>query len=179
VEPVEYLVFWAAFAATAISVLSLSYIVYREHDRSQPHNLSELAASQEHLLWRFRKILWVCGSLFAVTVYGFIVPKIENSFLIFIAWTIVYVSSLLLATIPARGKTLRTHNSFAQMMAGGMLLLAINIGEPFGLIELCISAVMMLFAVLVVLDKKRFIVYELSFIYSSHVSILAASFSLL
>lgn len=69
--------FYAAFLATLVSIVGLSRMAIKEHDKLQPRTLSELAAAQEPLLNHFRKILWVCGTLFAITVYGYLVPRID------------------------------------------------------------------------------------------------------
>lgn len=176
---------WAlypALLATLLSVISLSSIAFRYHDKQQPSTLSELAAAQEPLLNRFRAILWICGTLFAITVYGYIVTLINHAPLIAGAWTLTYVGNLLAASIPARDKRLKLHNICAQAMGIGMLAMAylfwFNLHGLYAEIEVAISLSMTLLIIMTLTDRKRYIFYELSFIFLSHISILVAVLAL-
>lgn len=177
------LTFYAAFLATALSVVSLSWIAVKEYSRHQPRTLSELVAAQEHLLRRFRLTLVVCGTLFAVTVYGYLVPRINDSVLLLATWTLTYLGNLLAAALPARARTAKHHYFSAQAMAVGMLLTAFvftsNLSGVYSEIELYISVAMSLLGIMTFVDKSRFIIYELLFIFLSHVSILVAALALL
>lgn len=166
---------YLSLLATTISITGLTLIAYREHDHEQPRTLSELAAAQDHLLRRFRIILWVCGTLFAIVMYGYVVPHSTLPPLIFIAWTMVIVGELLVSFLPAREKTRRSHEISAQCMALGMgasaFLFLANLSGVYLAIELGIAFSMGLLAVATFIDPRRFIFYELLFLYLSHTSI--------
>ncbi len=170
--------FYPAFLATLLSVISLSRIAFKYHDKQQPRTLSELAAAQQALLNRFRTILWVCGTLFAITVYGYVVAQINHASLLAGAWTLTYAGNLLAAIIPARDKQLKLHNICAQAMGVGMLAMAylfwLNLGGAAAGSEACISLAMTLLIFMTLTDRKHYIFYELSFIFLSHFSILVA-----
>jgi hypothetical protein len=177
------LTFYAAFLASVLSITGLSWIAIKEFDKRQPRTLSELAAAQEHLLNHFRRTLFVCGTLFAVTVYGYLVPRISSSGLLATAWTLTYLGNILAAIIPARDKTIKYHYLSAQAMAIGMLLMAYifaaSLPGGYSEVEVYISAAMSLLGIMTFIDKSRFIIYELSFIFLSHISILVAALALL
>ena len=170
---------FAAFAGTLISILSLSRIAYAWHDKSQPRTLSELAAEQDTVLLRFRNTLWLCGTLFAVTVYGLLIWKLSVGIWLFVAWTVTYVGNILLAVFPARDKTVRLHLLYAQAMAAGMLAMAylfwVSMQHGFEIAGMVIALSMTTLALLTVFDKVRYIFYELSFLYLSHASIALAA----
>jgi hypothetical protein len=71
--------FYPVFVATIVSVGGRSRIAIKEHRSEHPRTLSALVAAKESLLLRFRNILLFCGVLFAVTVFGFIVPSSSTS----------------------------------------------------------------------------------------------------
>jgi len=166
---------------TGISIIGLTRLAVQHHDELSPRSLSELAAAEDRLLRYFRIILWLCGTLFAFTMYGYIIPRIKLAFPIAIAWSVQYLGEVLLACIPARGKSLRNHTILAQVMALGMLLLSyLFYVASAGLaanLQLGLSIVMTILALLTFIDKPRFIWYELPFIYLSHISIVVAAFS--
>ncbi len=171
-------IFYPAFLATLISVLGLSHLAYTELDEERLLPLSLLAVSRPALLTRFRIILLTCGSLFAITMYWFVVPKIDHALWILVAWSAVYFCEVVLAIVPARKDSFRSHALFAQAMAVAMLALAFlfswSLHGTYANIELLVSLAMssLLFAGLT--DKMRFLVYELLFIFLSHASILVA-----
>lgn len=174
--------FFISLVATLISVTSLTRIAYLEHDRMQPRTLSELAAAEDHLLRRFRNILLLCGTLFAIAMYAFIVPKVSSAIWVFVAWTASYTSNMLLAVIPARGKTQWVHTVIARIMGGGMLALAYlfwqHLPTPYATLELPITIAMSALALMTIIDVRRFVFYELPFLYLSHISIVIAAAAL-
>lgn len=165
----------AAVLATVISVVALSRLAYVWHDTRAPRSLSELAAAQDRLLGHFRNVLWVCGTLFAVAIYGAIAPRLVYGFWLGLAWTVTYLGDVLLAVVPARGKTMRIHMMYGHAMAVGMwamaLLFCLGFTGGLKIAALCVLAAMTLSAVLTVADKPRYIFYELAFLYLSHISI--------
>ena len=173
---------WAVLVsllATGISMVGLTYLAYKEHDRNQPRTLSELAAAQDRLLRRFRIILWLCGTLFAVAMYGYVIPKSMLPVLVFIAWSIVIVGEFLVSFLPAKGKTRRAHEVSAQCMAFGMgataFLFLFDLTGAYLVIGVSIALIMALLAAATFIDPRRFILYELLFLYLSHASIVLAA----
>lgn len=174
--------FYISVFATVISAVSLSTIAYREHDRTQPRTLSELVAAQDHLLHRFRNILFLCGTLFAVPMYGYIIPHSAYSVWLFVAWTMGYIGNLLAGFVPARGATQRFHELCAQLMAAGMIglgyLFWLGLSGSYATIELGFAIGMSVCAVGTIVDRPRFLYYELPFLYLSHLSIVVAAYAL-
>lgn len=172
----------AAFLATIISIAGHTRTVLKYHDRENPISLSELAAAQETLLNRFWVILWTCGTLFAVTVYLFIVPRISHAAFVAVAWSVTYVGNLVAAIIPARDRTFKYHNLAAQLMGLGMVTLAysfwFNLGGMASIVEMVISLVMSALGILTFIDKKHFVFYGLAFVFLSHISIVIAAVAL-
>jgi len=162
--------------------VGLGGIVVQNHDATTPKSLSELAAAEVALLRRFRNILLFCGTLFAITVFGFVVPHIEHPVATAIFGALMIGGELLLAVISARGKTFLLHLMLAYTMAVGMLGLAVTFvfaltGTP-AIIAVCVAGGMGAFAALTWIDKKHYILHELAFIFLSHFSIIVAALAL-
>lgn len=169
---------WAVLVsllATIISIATLTFLAYKEHDRNRPRTLSELAAAQDHLLRRFRIILWLCGTLFAVVMYGYVIPKSALPMPLFIAWSIVIIGEFLVSFLPAKEKTQHAHEISAQCMAFGMAAAALvflaDLTGAYWVIGVSIAFSMALLAAATFVDPRRFIFYELLFLYLSHASI--------
>ena len=177
------LTFYAAFLATFSAVTILTYIAWKEHHPDQPRSLSGLVAQRKELVNWFRVVTVVVSTLFAVTVYFFIVPRIQYGAALFVVWTIGWFSDLLLALFPERGTIERQlHSFFAYTMALIFIVMAVififSFSGGYAKLELGITASMLILAALAQLDRKRFIFYELPFIYLSHFSILIAAIAL-
>ncbi len=179
----KLLLFYPCLLATLLSVVLLTRIAYIHHDKTQPRNLSELAAKEDQLLIYFRNVLWTCGTLFAITVYGLLVPRTVLAIPLCIAWTITYLGNLLLAIVPARNHTVRLHNFFAQTMGAGMLGMAcifwLSFTGIYATFEIALAILMTILGAMAFIDKKRFIVYELSFLFASHITIVVAAIGLI
>lgn len=171
--------FLAAFLATTGSVIWLTNIAVRHHTWAEPKTLSELAVVEDRVLAVFRKTLFVCASLFAISIYGFIGPRLENGISVVATWTWIYINILLTATLPMRGKTFWPHVITAQFMGVGMLVLAYlfwkSLEGGYATAELIAAIIMTVLALLTYADKRRFIVYELAFIYMNNVTIVIAA----
>lgn len=171
--------FYPAFLATGISIIGLSRIAYTHHDKNQPRTLSQLAVAEQKLLYSFRNILIICGLLFAVTFYRFILPRTSGQLLAFSVGTLLFAGELLTAVLPAQGNVLRLHEATSRVMAFGMLSLGfafcIKTAGIYSVIELIFTFGMAALGLLTFLDKQRFIFYELPFIFTSHFSILVAA----
>lgn len=177
------LAFFAAFLGTIGSIVSLGYIAVTEHDRKNPKTFSELVAVERHLLYRFRWITIVCSTLLAITVYWFIAPRNEHGLAQSLAWSLEYLGGILMLIFPANDKFLLVHTICAQAMAVGMFALACLFlpaldGIYFSLGLLCVIA-MAGFGVATIIDKQRFILYELAYIFISHITICVAALAVL
>jgi hypothetical protein len=175
---------WAVYVvsiATTVSVVGLSRIVIKEHDYRRPRTLSELAVAEQALLRHFRNILLFCGALFAVVVFGFVVPLVNHSSLVAASGAFM-IGGELLAIVPARNKTAAIHTVTAQVMAVGMLglvfLFGADLGGVYRYIEMVFACMMSASVILTAVDKSRFMIYELAFIFVSHFSILVATIAL-
>jgi hypothetical protein len=170
-----------SFSATLISIISLSRIAYKQYDKLQPRTLSQLAAAQDRLLRYFRTTLVICGLLFAVSLYGFIIPSLQ-SIALAIAWSVTLGGNLLAAILPARGKTNMLHEISARLMALAMIAMAyifsVQLTGVSSIIERGIAIVLPALALGTIVNTRRFISYELAFIYLSHISIVTAAISI-
>lgn len=179
----DFLVLYSAFLGTFLSVTLLSYLAWKEHNPQLPRTLSKLAAQNRELINWFRAVLWTCGTLFAVTMFFHVIPAVQHQNTLLITWTVYYVCELLLALFPARGTIENLlHTIFSYAMSAAMfitaVLFSISLSGIYKDIEIGITIAMLMFAMLTYLDKKRFIFYELLFIYSSHISILVAAIAI-
>lgn len=173
---------YPAFLGTIVSIISLSHIALSEHDRSSPKTFSELVAAERHLLFRFRWISILCSTLLAITVYWFIAPRSSYGLAQSLAWSLEYLGGMLMLTFPAKDKFLALHTVCAQAMAIGMFVLAclflpVLDGSYFNLGLVCAIA-MTVFGVATIIDKGRFIIHELAFIFISHITICIAALGL-
>jgi len=177
------LTFYPAFFATLLSVVCLSYLARKEHIPDNPQTLSMMAANRLQALRYFQVVLWVCGTLFAITMYFYLIPRISYSAPQAAAWSLTYFSEMLLAAIPASGKNIKLHNILSFGMGLGMLgsayLFVISLDGIYAGLELLISAAMTALGLATFFDRKRFIFYELPFIYLAHISILIALMALI
>lgn len=176
--------FYTAFIGTFLSVTGLSYLAWREHNPSRPLTLSQLAAKSRELQLYFRTVLWVCGTLFAITVLFFINPRLPSGALQTAAFILVFVPELLLGIFHAKGDIeLLLHDVLSRVMGFGMwataLMFTINLSGIYSQIEVCLTVILFILAILTIVDRKRFLLYELPFIYTSHVSILVAALAVL
>ena len=156
------LTFYPAFLGTFLSITCLTYLAWREYNPVLPRTLSELAADRKQTLKYFRIVLWMCGTLFAITMFFFVVPRVHYGFMQLLAWVLYYGDELLLAVIPARGSVeIRLHNAFGYAMSAGMLataiLFVVNLHGITSVIELGITGVMSALGILTFVDRKRFI----------------------
>jgi hypothetical protein len=177
------LIFAAAFVGTFLSVTLNSSLAWKEHHPDHPRSFSQLVAQTKELVKWFRIVSAVVASLFAVTMYFFVVPNILYGTAMFVVWSVYYASELLLAIFPERGTIEKQlHSLFAYSMAFAMLattfIFILSFKGRVRALEIAILIGMMLLGVLTRVDNKRFLFYELPFIYLSHASILIAALTL-
>ena len=176
------LTFYAAFLGTIGSIVAHGYLAISKDHRENPKTLSELAAAERHLLIRFRWTVLGFSSLLGITVYWFIAPRNSYGFVQSLAWSLEYLGGFLMAVFPARDKFLSLHNIFAQAMAVGMLTLAylflLALHGYYFVLGLTLAIAMTVLGIATVLDKRRYIFYEMSFIFISHITICIAALGL-
>lgn len=179
---VPWLVYPALYGML-VSMTALTGMVFRLHDKRQPKSLSQLVTAEMRFLKQFRNILLLCGTLFSVTVFGFIIPNFTWPLALMVVWSLAYLANAAIAFIPAANRTASLHAKLAQLMAASFLaaayLLALGLSGDYADLELFIAFTMSLLAILTLTDTRHFVVYELAFIYLSHLSILLASLALL
>src|SRR5947209_16610647 len=98
---------WAiypVFLGTFLSIVGWLYLVTNNHDHINPRTLSELAA-QEGKLGYFRAVIWICGTLFALTLFLFISPRLHYQPFSTISAAAVIICEMLLGAFPASGRT--------------------------------------------------------------------------
>lgn len=171
--------FYPAFFGTLISIISLTYLARREYQAGQAHTISQLGASHQKALSKFRAILWICGTLFTITMLLYIAPRL-NSPLMFVVWSLTYACEVLLGVIPDhRGWQHIWHNILAWSMAVGFFVTAaffsLRLSGVYQIISVIILVGMLSSAALINFDRKRNLVYELSSIFLSHIGILVAT----
>ncbi|HSX07975.1 MAG TPA: hypothetical protein VLG11_03715 [Candidatus Saccharimonadales bacterium] len=172
--------FYPVFIASVVSVIGLTHIAFAKIS-PKPRTLSELAAAEQTLLARFRNVLLFCGTLFAITVFWFIIPRIAAHAIVAFFGSLMIGGELLAAIIPARHKTIFVHNFMAQTMALGMLGLAFSFWfslPRYNGPEMLLAIGMCVAGGLTFLDKKYYLQYELGFIYASHCTVALAALAL-
>jgi hypothetical protein len=91
----------------------------------------------------------------------------------------MFVPEALVVVFPARGKTKTLHDLLASVMGFGMISLAVTfacgLGGSYRYIEVGLICLMAVAAVGTLIDRRRYLLYELRFIYMSHVSVLVAA----
>ena len=173
------LTFYPAFLGILISIVSLTYLARREYQSGQTHTISQLGAGHQKALRQFRAILWVCGTLFTITMLFYIAPRLHSP-LMFVVWSLTYACEVLLGVIPDhKGWQRIWHNIFAWSMAAGFFVTAtffsLRLSGVYQIISVFILAGMLVSAALIYFDHKRNLVYELSSIFLSHIGILVAA----
>lgn len=172
-----------AIVAAIVSIVGLTALARSAYDRNHPRSLSEMATISGHNMVIFRSILYPCAILFGVTIIGFIAPGSSLRTLIGVAGVVMCGSEIILATIPAAGKSKLVHDGFGNLMGAAMAVLAICFAVTLHgtgrQVELGVIAAMAVCFGLMRLDGRRFVVYELAYIYLSHASVVAVSLFLL
>ena len=138
-----------------------------------------MATLSNRRMLEFRLILIPCSILFGITLLFLVAPKSHDTFAIIVAALAMCISEIVLSVIPARSDTMLVHNILGYIMGAAMLWLVVlfarNLSGSSSQVELVFIVAMTLLGLLVVLDRKRVIFYELPFIYLSHSSILVAA----
>lgn len=176
--------FYPVFFGTAISIASLSHFAVTQRGNLKTRTLSELATTEQKLLVRFRNILLFCGSLFAISMFGFIVPRAPHALPVLVLGIGMMTGELLVGIIPAQNSTRRLHESLAALMGASMLILPFvfwySFTGAYKLSEALLALSMLALLSLMASDtyRKNFVTYELAFIFLSHISIVVAALAL-
>jgi hypothetical protein len=175
--------FYAAFLAVFLSVIGNGYLVLRTYDARRQRPLCKLAIESNKALNYFRTVLWSCGILFAITLFYFIVPRIEHRSYVLLAWVVTFICEMAMGVFSARGTIeLRIHNFFSSIMAVGMfalaLVFAVSLHGTFAKTEVSVAVVMFILGILALVHYQRYLFYELPYVFLSHVTILVAAVAL-
>jgi len=177
------LTFYAAFLGTMLSTAGVGYLALKGHDSSNPRTISRVVAQDADTLHKFRLAIWAGGTLIAITMFFFIVPRITYSLYVALGCGLIYCDELLLSIVPDRTKREAfIHGLFAYGMRLGMLFTALlfvaGLHGNASYTEGVLATIMASLSAMMALDHKRFIFYKLSFIGLSHVSVLVAAIAL-
>lgn len=171
------LLVYPAVLGTILSIILLSRLTFQEK-KIPARTLSEYATSDPARLRSFRNILLVCNTLFSVSTFSVLIPKSSNTALVLGACICMAIGIYGCALIPAKGSTKKLHLLFAVAMGVSMpilaLVCAIELTGAYRISLMACFGIMTLFALLMLFDEKRYIVHELLFIFTSHISILIA-----
>jgi hypothetical protein len=175
---------WAypAIAATIISITGLTWLARALYDAKRPRTLSEMATISPYAMLVFRLILFTCSILFGLTIVLYIAPRTQASTLTVAAGLTMCLSEMVLAIIPARGgRAGAIHNLFGYLMGISMFILvtlfALSLRGLPHLSEVIIAGIMITSFGAMLLDRPRFVLYELTYIYLSHTSIVIMALS--
>ena len=177
------LFFYTAFVGMFISLFTSAVLVQHGRNIEDARTLSEIAASDDSKLHFFRWGIITSASLFTLTVIWFIAPRVKFGGLQEVAYLANFSSVVLLTLVPARGGRAKTiHTFFAYSMAVSMLassfLFSVNTNGAYRTLEIVVGTFLVLSGLLTVLDRERFVWYELAFIHLSHTTVLIAALAL-
>lgn len=173
----------SALIATATSMIGLSLLAKKAFDAGTPRTLSEMASTSSSRMVAFRAILIPCSALFLMTLVRFVAPASQTPNAIIVAALVMCLSEMVLAVVKAHaGLTGLIHNGLGYLMGSAMYALVVLFWAMLSggarLAELCIAVAMVLLFIGMLLNKPRFLFYELSYIYLSHVSIVLVAIAL-
>jgi hypothetical protein len=174
--------FYPAFFGTFISIISWTYLTKKEHLKHIPRTLSEIASEKPESLRYYRIILWVCGPLFALTTLLYIVPRIANPVFVGLVSSITILSEMLLGIFTAKRGKVTIHDLIANlmglMMIASAFVFALGLKGTYRYTESGVGLTLSILAILTIVDSRRYIFYELPFIYLAHISVLVAAIAL-
>jgi hypothetical protein len=170
----------SALVATAGSIIGLTLFAKSAFDSRSTRTLSEMAATSPGRMLAFRAILLPCSALFLITLVWYVAPISRTPALVIVPALAMCLSEMVLAIIPAKGGWEgTTHNSLAYVMGASMYALVtlfwISSQGGLRLTEGTIAVLMTLLFFGTTLDRRRFVFYELPYIYLSHISIVAVA----
>jgi hypothetical protein len=174
--------FYPVFVGTVLSIIGNTLLARREYNSGEAKTLSQLGGGHSKALRQFRAILWVCGTLFGITMLFFIAPRL-NSQSMYVILTVTYACEILLGVVPDHpGPKHLWHGIFAYGMALGFLItsifFALRLDNIYQIISIILLLAMIMMVVIAGFNKKRFLFYQLSYIYLSHISIVIAALAL-
>lgn len=174
--------FYPAFLGTGISIVAWTYLARREHLTHMPRTLSELSSEKPEALRYYRIVLWTCGPMFAITSLFFITPRVEHVIFVGVASALAFLAEMAVGIFPAQRGKVTVHDVIAAVMGFAMVtsayLFAWNLEGSYRVVELGFAVVMSTLGLLTLIDRPRYLFYELPFIYLAHFSVLIAALAL-
>lgn len=174
--------FYPAFIGTGISVIGWVAVAHSQYRKQFPSTLSELASDSPENLKYYRAILWVCGPLFAVTLFGFVIQRIAHPLVIGLVSALTITSEMLLGIFTAQRNLFTAHDVISGVMGVAMILSAYlfawSLTGSSELVELTFAIGMSLAGLLCIVDRKRYIFYELAVIFLAHLSVITIAIAL-
>lgn len=176
------LVQWApimALLATALSVVGWVTYVRIFNNRCYFATLSQVALTSNDSKLFFRSIVWVCGSIFYVAMVLMSI-SITSQLLPFLWYATIFFEVMVGVVLPKNKIATMWHNFFAYGMAFFMLVSAFVAALSFqdvAILLWLLASCMTIFAILAVIRKRHFILYELNFLFLAHLTIVVSAFA--
>lgn len=176
----DSIVFVCGVLGIFLSTIGVTAFAVREHHVEKRRTLSELAARDAKTLREFRVILWTCGTLISIMMYGLVIPNISAGWWLAIFYTVIIACELLLAVIPANEtRAGKVHTWLAFTMGTGMLALGLSfvllLDGVFAFVEAGLLVAMTVLCALAIKYWHNFLYFELPYIFLSHMTILIAA----
>jgi hypothetical protein len=169
--------YYPAFLGMTVSLVGLSYFALKHYTIEKPFSLSDFATTDKDAMRLFRIIVIPGTSLFALSVFFYILPRVTNVSLIAVVSAITLLSGILLALIPANaGKKLSLHGWSATIMSLSSLALVFIFSNQLtdwrSELLLSFGLIMILLIVFALRYPKKFLYFELPFIWLCNLSVL-------
>ena len=159
------------------------YLVQKNSHSKNEIALSQLVAQDFSDLRLFRIAVFAGGTPIAISVFFYIVPNVDENVSLMFSFLAVYAGEVMLSLIPDKSTspeifTFTLHNAFAWAGFFGMivtpLLLSNLLGGFAAQLETTIFCIMLPLSLAAIIYRKRFLVFELSFVFMSHLSVIVA-----
>lgn len=164
---------YPVWIATALSIVGWLYFVHREYAVDRPTTLSDLSTRSRKTRLYFRTLMLVCPLLFAITGLWFVHCRLENTTITALWLTTIFCCMMAGIFLPTHGREKLLHTFSAVIMGLAMLALAAAgavIVPRYNAVLWLIFVVMAALAIIGPRQKRHYIMYELGFIFLSHVS---------
>ena len=168
--------FYPVFIGTFLSIVLWTRFVVREHSIGVRITLSELGAQRNANYFRF--VLWLCGPLFGLTMLFYIFPKLDSPLVSSLLTVTVLLELLVGVYLPVNKRDRFLHECIAYSMGALMFISTVGLtlvlpklawleGSFVILLLLCMTGMLV--------NRRHFIFYEVSFIFISHFSMVVAT----
>ncbi len=164
-------------------VVQVSLLMWREYEHANHRTLSDVVVKNPVVLGQFRRMMFVDGAFITFGFIGSVALQTSEHVGLSLLWLSIYLFTLLAALIPTgTGLESLLHSVFGRLVAAGFLTSSILLVRLLPLAaatdEYVICILLGVFAILGTLHSRRFIFYEMPFIFLSLVSALIAAFAL-